>query len=99
MKDNIIELEDGLSIIDNINSYSFNFKGSDRLVYGVIAQEIEKILPHLVTEKDGIKRVDYMQFTPILIKSVKELKEDNKNLNNRLLKLEDKLERLMKLLE
>ena len=99
LKNNIIELHDGLSIIDSIKSYSFNFKGSNRLVYGVIAQEIEEILPHLVTEKDGIKRVDYMQFTPILINSVKELRDENKKLNNRLITLEDKLEKLMKLLE
>ena len=40
---------------------------------GVIAQEIEKIYPELVsTDKDGYKAVNYAQLTPVLIEALKE---------------------------
>ena len=95
LKENILPIERGLDTISNINTYSFNFKKSNRKVYGVIAQEIEEILPNLVTEIDGIKRVDYTQLTPILIKSVQELKVENTMLKNRLVSIEEKLDKIL----
>lgn len=42
-------------------------------VTGVIAQEIEKVLPELVaTRQDGYKGVAYQEIVPILIEAVKE---------------------------
>jgi len=95
LKENIFPIEKGLDTISNINTYSFNFKKSNRKVYGVIAQEIEEILPNLVTEIDGIKRVDYTQLTPILIKSVQELKVENTILKERLVSIEEKLDKIL----
>jgi hypothetical protein len=44
---------------------------------GVIAQEIEKVLPQVVaTRKDGIKAVKYDRIVALLIESVKELKKE-----------------------
>ena len=98
LKENIRLLDKGLTVIDKINPYSFNFKKSKKKVYGVIAQEIEEILPEFVSEVEGIKRVDYTQFTPILIKSVQELKSENTILKERLSIMEEKLNRLSSLL-
>ena len=48
--------------------------GSD---VGVIAQEIEAVLPEVVTERDnGYKAVNYQKLTALLIEAVKELKEE-----------------------
>ena len=48
---------------------------------GVIAQEVEKIYPELVsTDKDGYKAVNYAQLTPVLIEAIKELKAENEAL-------------------
>jgi hypothetical protein len=44
---------------------------------GVIAQEIEKVLPQVVaTREDGIKAVKYDRIVALLIESVKELKKE-----------------------
>jgi len=44
----------------DINVYEYRYLGSDRLETGVIAQEVEKILPHAVmTHPTGFKMVDY----------------------------------------
>jgi hypothetical protein len=42
---------------------------------GVIAQEIEKVAPELVSESDGIKNVSYGNITAILIEAIKEQQE------------------------
>ena len=48
---------------------------------GVIAQEVEKVLPEVVTERDtGYKAVKYEKMIPLLIEAIKELKDENKDL-------------------
>ena len=76
LKENIINIVDGLSIISKINPVEFTWKENNRKSFGVIAQEIEEILPDLVQMNDeGIKSVSYIQIIPILIQAIKELKE------------------------
>ena len=47
---------------------------------GVLAQEVEAVIPELVKEVDGLngrkgfKAVDYNKLVPVLIESIKELK-------------------------
>jgi hypothetical protein len=48
---------------------------------GVLAQEVEKIYPELVsTDKEGYKAVNYAQLTPVLIEALKELAAQNEAL-------------------
>ena len=45
--------------------------------YGVIAQDVKEIFPEIISmEPDGYYRVDYQQFIPIMIESIKELKAE-----------------------
>jgi len=83
----------------------FNFpKGTQ---YGVIAQEVEMVLPELVvTDANGFKSVDYVKITPVLIKAVKEQQQQIdslKKLNTELLAnfnlLKDELEIIRDLLK
>jgi hypothetical protein len=81
LKDNIEIIESPLNKIEKIGGYSFEwndkqdtYTGRD---YGVIAQEIEEILPELVTTRDnGYKAVKYEKIIPLLIESIKELKSE-----------------------
>jgi len=83
-----IILKKNLKIIDNptdklmqLNGYSYQWKADDTHQYGVIAQEVEKILPYAVsTGLDGIKGVSYNQIIPVLIEAVKEQSDKIKNL-------------------
>ena len=47
---------------------------------GVIAQEVEEIVPELVSESDGIKNVSYGNITALLIEAIKEQQEQINNL-------------------
>ena len=50
---------------------------------GVIAQEIEAILPEAVsTREDGIKAVNYNKIIPLLIEAIKELKAEVEELKS-----------------
>ena len=83
-----LRLKKNLQIIDNpigklmeLNGYSYQWKADDEYQYGVIAQEVEKILPYAVsTCTDGIKGVSYNQIIPVLIEAVKEQKTKIENL-------------------
>jgi hypothetical protein len=48
----------------------------DSRAYGLIAQEVEQVLPELVvTDQDGYKAIDYTKLPLLTIQAIKELKE------------------------
>ena len=50
---------------------------------GVIAQEIEEVLPEVVTTRDnGYKAVKYEKIVPLLIEAIKEQQEQIEELKN-----------------
>jgi hypothetical protein len=52
---------------------------------GVIAQDVEKVLPQLVTDRDnGFKGVDYAKLTGLLIEAVKDQQKQIDELKNKL---------------
>ena len=85
LKENIKPIENSLEKINKLNGVTFDWikltkeeqdtkfqykEGSD---IGVIAQEVEEVLPELVTtRKSGYKAVDYQKLTAVLIEAMKE---------------------------
>ena len=101
LKTNIKPIENSLAKILDLNGVSFQWKndaaGPNQL--GVIAQEVEKVVPELVsTDASGYKSVNYDGFSALLINAVREqqasinqLKNDNQELKLRLERLEAKI--------
>jgi len=89
LKDKITPIENSLQKINKIGGYSFVwnekqniYKGKD---YGVIAQEIEEILPELVeTRENGYKAVKYDRIVSLLIEGVKELSKEVNELKTKI---------------
>ena len=82
LKNNIQPIQNPLEKINEISGNTFDwneekqdtYKGKD---YGVIAQEIEKILPELVhTKESGFKSVKYDKIIPLLIEGIKDLNKE-----------------------
>jgi hypothetical protein len=87
LKENITNIPDPLEALKKLNGVLFNWKdewikkqgGEDgyfvrKKDVGVIAQEVEKVLPEAVAQrKDGIKAVKYDRLTCLLIEAVKVL--------------------------
>ncbi|MFZ1529988.1 MAG: tail fiber domain-containing protein [Ferruginibacter sp.] len=44
---------------------------------GLIAQNVEKVVPEAVNEQNGYKGVDYAKLVPLLLEAIKELKSEN----------------------
>ncbi len=64
----------------------------DGLQLGVIAQDVEKVVPELVhTNKKGFKSVKYQSFIPLLVESIKTLFAKLMNLDERHQELERKV--------
>jgi len=81
----------GLDITSKIKVYDFKWQNKNHRSYGVIAHELNDVVPSAVTgEKDGadMQAVDYSKLVPLLLKSVQELKEENLALKARVSALE-----------
>jgi hypothetical protein len=73
LKENIQPLSNSIDILKKLNPVSFNWIQNDGKSYGLIAQEIENILPELVSESNGVKSVRYIPLIAMLIDAVVEL--------------------------
>jgi Chaperone of endosialidase len=93
LKQNFSLLSNSLSNIYQLKGYHFKWIEASRshdLQTGLIAQEVQKIFPELVqTDEKGFLSVNYIGLIPHLIEAVKELKNENKDLKNRLEKIEE----------
>ena len=72
LKENIETLDNSLETIEKINPVKFTWKDTGKNGYGVIAQEIEKILPELVSNSNQYKSVDYISLIALIISAMKE---------------------------
>ena len=89
LKTNITPIDSALDKLEQIKGYTFDWlpkegvhshEGND---IGVIAQEVEKIIPNVVTTRDsGYKAVQYEKLVPLLIQAVNELQLKVKELEN-----------------
>ena len=90
LKENVELIGSAVEKVEAINGVTFDWipmegihvhSGHD---VGVIAQEVEKVLPELVTTRDnGYKAVKYEKLTAVLIQAVKELSKRVKQLENK----------------
>jgi hypothetical protein len=67
----------GLDIVSKIPVYDYKWKADKSRSYGVMAHELQDVLPDAVTgEKDAeeMQGVDYSKIVPLLVKSIQELK-------------------------
>lgn len=75
-KTNIVLIDNALTTVKQIESVKFEFKDGGKKSAGVIAQQLEQILPDLVSIADnGTKSVDYAGLIGYLIGAVKELSD------------------------
>jgi len=89
----------GLNLISNLKVYDFKWKTDNTRMYGVLAHELQEIIPYVVNgNKDGVKEdgkikvqvVDYSKIVPILIKSIQEQQDIIEELKARIEALENK---------
>lgn len=96
LKENVVNISNPLEKLALLNGVTFDWKdsyiesqgGLDGMFVrkndvGIIAQDLEKVLPQLVAERsDGYKAVKYDRIVALLIEAVKELKAEVDSLKN-----------------
>jgi hypothetical protein len=85
LKENVAVIESALEKVSSLRGVTFNWNqtardlgkiNADREV-GVIAQDLEEVLPEVVkTRDDGYLAVQYEKLVPLLIESIKDLKKE-----------------------
>jgi hypothetical protein len=77
VKENIKTIKSSLDKVSKLRGVEFNKIGEDEKSIGVIAQEIEKVIPEVVkTDEEGMKSVAYGNISGLLIEAIKELKAE-----------------------
>ena len=76
-KENIETIPNGLEIVDSLRGVYYTKIGETERKVGVIAQEIETVLPEVVkTNEEGMKSVDYGKIIGVLVEAIKDLKNE-----------------------
>ena len=98
LKDNIRPIESAIFKVKQIRGVTFDWneksnklqqeKGQD---VGLIAQEVEKVLPEVIQiRKDGIKAISYEKVVPLLVEAIKEQQTTIESLESRIKLLEER---------
>jgi len=72
-----------LEIASKIKMYDFKWKADDTRSYGVMAHELQEVVPQAVSgnkDAEDMQQVDYSKLVPILLKSIQELEARVKEL-------------------
>ena len=73
LKANIVSLGATLTLLQiDGKSYTMKKDENKKQKIGLLAQDIEKVFPELVSESNGIKSVNYQGLVPVLINALKE---------------------------
>ena len=78
LKTNIKSIEEGLGTIKRLAGKVYQLHNDDKTSYGLIAQDVERVLPDVVQSDphNQHKTISYLELIPFMIEAIKEL--DNK---------------------
>ena len=81
-KKNVKNIKSALSKINSIQGVSFKWKETGNKSYGIIAQDLIKVLPELVHSEERGLTVSYLPLIAILIEAIKEQQQQIDQLKN-----------------
>lgn len=93
LKENIENIQNSMEILAQLRPVQYNFKKDEsssssktpRLEFGLIAQEVEQVLPNIVSNKgDSLKAIAYSEIIPLLIDAVKSQRQEIENLKEQI---------------
>ena len=91
LKDNVRTYENALDTVSKLRGVKFDWKDSGKPSVGLIAEEVDKVVPEVVAHNEGnATGVNYASLVGVLVEAVKELQQKNTQLEQRLLLLEGK---------
>jgi hypothetical protein len=73
LKTDISTIENALDKVLHLRGVNFTYIQEGTKSIGLIAQEVEHIIPEVVFENDGVKSISYANMVGILVQAIKEL--------------------------
>jgi len=77
LKENVVDIKDGLDKVLKMKGKAYNYIGDESKSSGFMAQDLEKLFPDVVDNSDpsGFKKVKYHELLPKIVKSIQELND------------------------
>ena len=94
MKENIEPITNPLTKLNDLNGVTFNWKDTREKSAGLIAQQIEKVMPEIVNESNGHKVVNYNGIIALLVETCKKQQHIIADLDFKINNLNERLEGL-----
>ncbi len=79
LKENLEPITNALEKVEQLKGHTYNFKGQDMRNGGIIAQDLEKVLPEGVVEINGFKCVKLDAVIGLLVNAINEIAEKMAN--------------------
>tara|TARA_R100000541_G_scaffold1902_2_gene7051 strand:+ start:34571 stop:35794 length:1224 start_codon:yes stop_codon:yes gene_type:complete len=77
LKENIERIDNALDKVGTLAGYTFNYKGREEKMSGLMADEVEAVLPEVVYEFDGEhKAIRYGNMMGLIVEAINELRTD-----------------------
>lgn len=73
LKSDIRSIQNGLDTIKQLSGKLYKMKNTQQDSYGLIAQDVETVLPNVVYTENDQKSVAYLELIPFIIEAIKEL--------------------------
>ena len=85
LKRSIKPIENPFEILEGLTGYRYTLISNNAKSVGLIAQDVEKVLPEAVrTDDEGYKSVDTYPIVAVLVETIKELKKEIEELKSKL---------------
>lgn len=82
-KEDIVPVSNALDIVGSINGVYYTLtQAPEKRRVGVLAQNVEEVLPEVVSETDGVKSVAYGNIVGVLVEAIKELRKEIRELKD-----------------
>lgn len=102
LKKNIKTIPNAGELLQQLDGKTYHWKSSQdkNTQYGLIAQQVQAVIPELVTEKnDGMLSVNYQGLVPVLLNGYKEQQKQIDALNEKILRMEQLMDQQARIIE
>ena len=82
-KENLEAVDDALSKVQTLTGYTYDMKEDGSRKAGLIAQDVEKVLPEAVDGEEGEKTLDYSATIALLVNALKEQQQQIEELKEK----------------
>lgn len=90
LKKDVTTIPNAMEKVSNLRGVQYKLKENDEPQIGLIAQEVEEVIPELVDSSQEMKTIDYGKMAGLFVEAIKELKQEINGLKQEIVELRKK---------